>query len=283
MSETATGQNKKKKGKKTSVLLLIMMIVCLGVFGFSAYKILSQKAEDSEGEAVYEDINRAAKMDETRETMAVRPAARPWVPGGDPLQPEDGPEDALIISVVDFEALRENNREIMAWIELPDTVVNYPVVQAENNDKYLRHLLDGSYHRFGTLFFDYRNDLSGDLLNDDITIIYGHNIRAGNMFHVIQFFTEQSYYEEHPYGILYMPEALYRLDFFSLVTISDQEDMRFSYPEDTQGFLDGLKSRSHFSSDVEVTPDDRLVGLFTCTNEDESERYILYAKVTPLE
>lgn len=287
MSKTEEGQKKKKKRGISSVILLVLMLACLGVFGFSAYKIFSQKAEDHEGEAVYEEINKVAQMDETRETVEVKPAARPWAPtGGNPhLAEEDetAEEETFTVSVVDFEALRAKNREIVAWIEVPDTIISYPVVQAENNDKYLRHLLDGSYHRFGTLFFDYRHDLSGDVVNDDITYIYGHNIRAGNMFHVIQFYTRQSYYEEHPYGLLYMPGAVYKMDFFALVTISAYDDMPFHYPENAQGYLDRLKNRSHFSCDVEVTAEDRVVGLFTCTNEDESERYILYGKLTPLE
>ena len=182
----------KKKSRTATILLLILMLVCLGVFGFSAYKILSQKAEDSEGEAVYEEIEQIAGMgqSETPETVVAKPGTRSWS-GEKAHSVVDGEEGSYSIRIVDFDALRKKNGEIIGWLEIPDTVVNYPVVQAENNDKYLRHLLNGSYHRFGTLFFDYRQDLSGDQLNDEITYIYGHNIRAGDMFHTIQFYTKQ--------------------------------------------------------------------------------------------
>lgn len=280
---------KKKKKKKSPVILLILMLICIGVFAFSAYKIISQKLEDSEGEEVYREIDQIAGMDDdVKETIIAEPDAE-YIEKMEKKYGKDLPEHiieremrGISIRVVDFEALRKKNSDVSAWIEMQDTVINYPVAQAENNDKYLRHLLNGSYHRFGTLFFDYRNDLSGDKLNDDITYIYGHNIRAGDMFHTLQFFTKKSFYEEHPFYVLYLPNATYRVDLFAMTVINEYTKLRFDYPDDPQKFLDGLKDRSVFKCDVEVTPEDQIVGLFTCTNDDHSERYILYGKIVPL-
>ncbi|MBO4288486.1 MAG: class B sortase [Lachnospiraceae bacterium] len=292
MSETekpAQSGAKKKKKKKSPVILLILMIISLGVFGFSAYKIISQKVEDNEAEEAYEEIDKIAGMDkddDTRETMMAEPdeeyKARYQERHQSDAHLAEDEFRAVPISIVDFEALWKKNRDVRAWIQMEDSVINYPVAQAEDNNAYLRHLLNGSYHRFGTLFFDYRNDLTGDKLNDDITIIYGHNIRAGDMFHTLQFFTSQSFYENHRYCVLYMPNGVYRIDFFAMVIIGEYDQLLFEYPENAQGFLDRLKSRSIFKSTVEVTPEDKIVGLFTCTNEDHSERYILYGRVVPL-
>ena len=278
---------KKKKKKKTPVILLILMIICIGVFGFSAYKIISQKLEDSEGDEVYNEIDQIARMDDdNKETVMAGPdeeykAQYQERHKSDAHTAEDEFR-AIPISIVDFDALHKKNSDVRAWIEMENTVINYPVAQAEDNNKYLRHLLNGSYHRFGTLFFDYRNDLSGGKLNDDITYIYGHNIRAGTMFHTLEFFAKQSYYDQHHYYVLYMEGVTYRVDIFAMTVINENTKLRFEYPEDAQKYLDGLKNRSVFKSNVEVTPEDQIIGLFTCTNDDHSERYILYGKLVPL-
>ena len=289
MNKAAQDAPKKKKKKKSPVILLILMIICIGVFGFSAYKIISQKLEDGEAEQAYSEIDQIAGMDkddDTRETMMAQPdeeyMARYRERHKSDAHTAEDEFRAIPISIVDFEALWKKNKDVRAWLQMEDSVINYPVAQSYDNDAYLRHLLNGAYHRFGTLFFDYRNDLTGEVLNDDISIIYGHNIRAGDMFHTLQFFTSQSFYDEHRYCVLYMPGTVYRLDFFAMVVINEYDQLLFEYPDDAQGYLDRLKSRSIFKSDVEVTPEDKIVGLFTCTNEDHSERYILYGKAVPL-
>ena len=282
--ENTVKQDKKKK-KKTPVILLILMVVCIGVFGFSAYKIISQKLEDSEAENAYDEIDKIAGMDkdkDEKETVIAEPDQEYQGRKKSDAHIAEDEMRSIPISIVDFEALRNKNRDVCAWIEMEDTVINYPVAQADDNDKYLRHLLDGSYHRFGTLFFDYRNDLSGDRLNDDISYIYGHNIRAGTMFHTLENFTKQSFYDSHHYYVLYLPSVTYRVDIFAMTVVNENTKLRFEYPEDAQKYLDGLKERSVFKSDLQVTPEDQIIGLFTCTNDDHSERYILYGRLVPL-
>ena len=71
---------------------------------------------------------------------------------------------------MDFEALRETGPDIIGWLNLPDTAINYPVTQADDNEYYLRHLYDGTYNKTGCLFADYENQ---EDFSDRNTIIYG--------------------------------------------------------------------------------------------------------------
>lgn len=183
------GEKKNRRGALNAVLILVML-VCLCVGGYSLYQIISLKSEDRRGEDTYQEVASKASGENLREGTVT-------------LQKEDQEEtETLILQDIDFEALWEINKDVIAWIELPGTIINYPIVQGEDNEQYLRHLLDGSYHRFGTLFIDYRN--APDFTNDN-TIVYGHHIKAGDMFCLLEEYREQSYYDEHPYFLLYTP------------------------------------------------------------------------------
>ena len=81
--------------------------------------------------------------------------------------------------LIDFQAKREIFPSIIGWIQSEGTVINYPIVQGANNEFYLHHLPDGVPHPWGAIFLDYRN--SGDF-SDASNLIYGHNMRSGDMF-----------------------------------------------------------------------------------------------------
>ena len=96
----------------------------------------------------------------------------------------------MVLPAVDFESLRESGPDIIGWLNLPDTVINYPVTQTDDNEYYLHHLYDGTYNKVGCLFADYENKAD---FSDRNTIIYGHNMRDGSMFAVLNEYDEQSY------------------------------------------------------------------------------------------
>ena len=235
----------------------------LGVMAFSGYKIVSQLMEDKKGEEVYQEIASQAVLPETETAV---------------IEKEDGQEETITLRQIDFDALWELNTDIIAWLECEGTVVDYPVVQAEDNNYYLRRLLDGSYHRFGTLFIDYQND--PEFLNQN-TVIYGHNIKAGTMFHMLDNYKEPDYYQEHPYFMLYLPDKTYRIELFSgtLVDGADGIPLNFATEEEYQAYIDGLRAESTFTSPVEMTTSDRMVTLYTWAYGVETARYVVCGKL----
>ena len=260
---------KKKKGKRTAVRLVIdlLTVVCLIVAGYSIYQIAKQKSEDSQGESLYENMAEQAVQEETKEVEV-------------PLKKNREPVKIQMKSI-DFEELWALNEDVVAWLELPGTIINYPVAQGKDNNEYLRTLLDGTHHRFGTLFIDYRNEKD---FSDENTIIYGHNIKAGDMFSILKNYREQSYYDEHPYFLLYTPEKTYILEIFAgkVVDANNAIPMTFETKEEYQEYLNHLVEKSTFQSDVTVTSDDRIVTLYTCASDFDDARYVLCGRLTEI-
>ncbi len=108
---------------------------------------------------------------------------------------------------MDFAALEGVNSDIVAWLYGADTGLNYPIVQAEDNDYYLYRLLDGTWNKNGTIFMDYvnRSDFS-----DQNTLVYGHHMKSGAMFGALVQYKKQEFYDAHPYLYLYTPQQSYR-------------------------------------------------------------------------
>lgn len=187
-------------------------------------------------------------------------------------QPET--EEGILDLDVDFEALQAQNPDIVAWIYSPDTLINYPVVQAKDNSYYLRRMLDGRYNKNGTIFMDYRN--ASDM-SDLHTIIYGHNMRNSAMFGTLTEYSKQEYYDEHPFIWLLTPEQNYKIEVISgFITPSDGEVYVFpSSNEERDKLVEYVMKSSDFSSEVDIMPEERLVTLSTCTYEYDDARYVL--------
>ena len=110
---------KKKKGKRKAVRLVIdlLTVVCLIVAGYSIYQIAKQKSEDSQGESLYENMAEQAVQEETKEVEV-------------PLKKNREPVKIQMKSI-DFEELWALNEDVVAWLELPGTIINYPVAQGK--------------------------------------------------------------------------------------------------------------------------------------------------------
>lgn len=198
--------------------------------------------------------------------------------GGAPAR--DGEEDACApVRVapiqVDFQALREKNGDVVAWLYCPDTPINYPVVQAEDNDYYMHRLLDGRKSYPGTLFMDFRN---ADDFSDWNSVIYGHNMRNGSMFGTLQHYKNRPYLESHSEIYLLTPECNYVIDVLAgFVTPNDSELYNALHPEDgeKEGLLKAWLKDAGLAPQDYPAPEARLVTLSTCSYEYKNARYVL--------
>ena len=187
----------------------------------------------------------------------------------DPTEPKRDDTD-IILPSVDFEALRENGPDIIGWLSLPDTVLNYPVTQTDNNEYYLNHLYDGTYNKVGCLFADYENQAD---FSDRNTIIYGHNMRDGSMFALLNRYDEQSYFDTHRQMYLVTPKGGYVMEIFAAFAAKPEESgsetspWQLSWKDDGAytTWLTAMKERSAVESDVTVTCSDKVLTLSTCT------------------
>ncbi len=193
----------------------------------------------------------------------------------------------VYVSPVDFEDLWEMNPEIYAWLYIPDTKVNYPILQREGDDAfYLKHDSEGRYSKAGAVFTESaytRKDFS-----DPVTLVYGHDTRAGDMFGSLQTtYSTREGMEAHRDITVYLPEQELHYEVFAAVP----HDMLhilyyndFTDPEVLEAFLEQVLSVRSINAcidhSVEVTAQDRLLILSTCLRGDSQQRYLVLAKRT---
>ena len=182
---------------KNKLLLGSLTAVLLAVMSFSAWKIWVIRSEYHTGEAAYEDISHMISL--PQKTAEPQPPVINKPAGAETLPDEDD----TVWPEVDFAALREINPDIVAWIYIEGTKINYPIVQGEENSYYLKHLFSGEWNGSGCIFLDFRNDAS---FADRHSIIYGHHMKNGTMFTDLDKYKKQEFFDEHPVALLITPD-----------------------------------------------------------------------------
>ena len=183
--------------------------------------------------------------------------------------------------VVDFEALKAVNEDVVGWIYCEGTPIDYPVVQCADNDYYLHRSYDGSYSASGAIFTD-ANNRAGFV--DCNTIIYGHHMKNGSMFACLSEWEEQEFYEEHPVIWLLTPEQDYRVDLFSGCTTSAHADIYTIYPESCEEsdlYVEKVLAQSDFQPVLQPEGTGRHVLLSTCAYVFDDARYVLFGELVP--
>lgn len=188
---------------------------------------------------------------------------------------------------VDFNALRQINEDAVGWISIDGTSIDFPIVQGETNDEYMRRDFNGNNSSMGSIFLDYRNNSLDNPTYDlsDISIIYGHHMSGGRMFAPLCNYKSQSYYDKHKTGIIYTPDGLaYEAEFFAGVIIDGTDETvlfqsDFVDEDEYERYFDNIISNSTFDSDVDVEYGDKIIALVTCSYETNNSRYVLYARI----
>ena len=165
--------------------------------------------------------------------------------------------------------------DAIGWLYIPDTVINYPVMQSDDNFYYLDHAYDGSPLKAGSVYLDYRCE---GRFQNPINIVYAHNMKNGSMFAQITRFKNDSFFESHKYGWLATPEAVYRIDFFSLA-VADWHDDLYKGDTSISEWIPHIYDKSAVSREMTYTDDDRFVSFSTCSYEFENARNILTGKL----
>lgn len=182
------------------------------------------------------------------------------------------------IPQVDFNPLYEINDEIVAWIRIDNTEINYPIARAEDNEYYLKHLYNKKLNISGSIFMDYRANQD---FSSDNTILYGHNMRNNTMFGSLKKYKKESYFEEHKYIWFITPKATYQYEIYAAYEFDSAKEnhvINFNSEESYQTYLDEIKAKSILSSKLEVGTKDHLLTLSTCTDDPNDKRFVVVAK-----
>ena len=183
--------------------------------------------------------------------------------------------------VVDFDALRQVNAEVVAWIYCEGTVIDYPVLQGGDNKFYLSHTYEKDYSVSGSIFADCHNRPG---FADANTILYGHHMKNDSMFATLENWQDQQYYEDHPVMWLLTPEQDYKIELFSGYMTSARADtytMIQEPGEEMDAYLEKALSQSAFQTDVELDRESRYVLLSTCAYVFDNARAVLHGKLVP--
>ena len=184
---------------------------------------------------------------------------------------------------VNFNELLQKNPDTVGWIKVDGTKVNYPVVQAEDNDYYLNHAFNKRSNAGGWIFADYRVDFKNFGKN---TIIYGHNMNNKTMFGSIPNMLYSGYLNNSSnyYIKISTPTSNTVWKVFSIYTIEPEVYyLKTNFKtEPYDKFLNTLKSRSIYNFGIDVTSDDKILTLSTCDNTG-TKRVAVHAKMINIE
>ncbi len=272
----------KKQTKKFWISYILFTII----LSFSLYKITVKQINYREIESQEIDIRKLASIIEIKDindnTEIVNPPDEN-IPAEQP-DIDIAPNDYwyyinLPLISVDFNSLIEKNHDTVAWIALNGTNINYPVVQATDNDYYLYHAFDHSDNQAGWVFMDYRNNPIEFSHN---TVIYGHGMNNNTIFGTLRYITENWWYNNPDNHIVKLstPSENTLWQVFSVYTIPEETYYIQTDFTDTnlyKEFLSKLQARSIYNFNASVNENDKIITLSSCYNNDL--RVVLHAKL----
>ena len=182
---------------------------------------------------------------------------------------------------VDLNALRQQNSDTKAWLQVTGTNINYPVVQTTNNEYYLKHSFDKSYNSAGWVFADFRNKLDG---TDRNTIFYAHARSDGSMFGSLKNILSSSWVsDDNNFTVRTVNDSVSGLwQVFSVYRIpvtNDYIQTDFRSDEEYLNWLNMLKNRSQYKFNANMQATDKIITLSTCHGVTSSERVVMHARL----
>lgn len=254
-----------KWNKLITTAVKFLLIVSISITVFAGYKLRQSMQIYQQGDQSYEKLQGQVRY--------------PEIPFS---KEEAGTRELVEIPsiFIDFEALKKINDDAAAWLYGPDTVIDYPVMRADDYDWYLNHLPDGTYNANGTLFLDYNSsaDFSGRL-----NIIYGHHMRSKKMFGSLEGYKKQEYFDQNPWLYFYTEQGNYRVDlkYGCIINAGEWRERAFMFDVNLDSLLSYAAAKTTFESSAEYTESDKFLVLSTCSYEFDDARYIVIGILRP--
>lgn len=232
-----------KKNAKKAVINFIIYLLLFSLLIFSGFKIFMWYIDNKNNKKITAQISEAVVIQENK--------------------PEEEKYN------IDFEKLKEQNENVIAWIKVEDTDIEYPIVQTKDNEYYLTHSFDKSQNDAGWIFADYRNKFDG---TDKNIVIYGHNRKDGSMFSTLHNFLDEDWLNsDRKVKIVFITEDETEIyEVFSVYEIKKENYyINTSFQNDNQfkNFLDTIQKRSKKDFNIEVSKEDTILTLSTCSDK----------------
>lgn len=175
--------------------------------------------------------------------------------------------------------LQKRNPEVFGWLTVEDTHIDYPLVQAENNSKYVNTDALGGFSLSGSIFLDCRNQKNFSDVNH---ILYGHHMEKDAMFGELEYYENPSYFKEHLQGSLYYENTWHDVEFFAFLHADAYDTMLYNVflqPEDRMDYLDYIKKHAINFQELSFQENEKFLTLSTCTSESTNGRHLLIGRI----
>jgi len=250
---------RKEFPKLKKIINIIIIIILFAVFIYGAFNLITIYSNYKRDDDMYKNVRTGVFTIVEANKIS-----------------DDGQLSATKFPVVDFEALRAKNNESLAWIWIPGTIISYPIMQGDNNEKYLSYTFEGYKSAAGSIFLDYMN--SSDF-SDRNNIIYGHNMKDSSMFGSLKKFDDADYMKENQHIYIITDQKVYLYYIFSKYIKTDEHDsykLEFEDDNDFINYLGLLRDYSNYKAEKMQDETQRIITLSTCVN-DGTRRRILHA------
>ena len=263
-------QRKRKNTAKFAIIAVALGVVVLSLF-MVGLKVLSDKRSENVKEQIEE-----SKKDNAFVFTTIKPVYNTTVTYDTYEIPDILP---------DYKDAYDKNNDLVGWITIADTHIDYPVVQGKDNEYYLSHNFNGKNDANGCIFVDMNCSIYPRSKN---IIIYGHHMKSGKMFANLEKYDSYDFFTKHRkivFDTIY-EKAEYEVIFVFRDYVHASDDTDFKYYEfvdvnsetEFNSYMDELREKSIFSSNAPVTMDDELLTLSTCDYMQANGRFVVMAK-----
>ncbi len=251
------------------IITVLLTLTAAGCFGYFAYYYLAASRNAGANDS----------LADLKKNMRKEPQV---VHYREPKEDDTEPE-----VLAKYKTLLDKNKNLIGWIKIDDTNIDYPVMKSinGNGEYYLDHNFDGKEDRNGTVFMD---DACDPVSPCDNLILYGHNMKSGEMFGQLDYYKNQKFYENHKqvrFDTIYR-EGIYEVMFAFQSRVYSEAEITFKYYQfiecnSEQEFNSGIEAMAEMSLyDTGVTAEygDELLTLSTCDYDEPEGRFVVVCK-----
>ncbi len=278
-------KRRRQQKMRRLVIFLLLLAAAVGLGGFLLHGYIREKQEEERYESLRAQMaTEAVTEEETKTLPETTVPERETIP-----ETEEETESAAGLvfcdPVQDFTKLQEENEDIYAWILVPGTAVDYPVLQSETDNYYLDHNLDHSQGYPGCI---YSNACNEQDFSDSHTVLYGHNLTRDRMFGSLHRFEDEEFFEENRQILIYRPDCRLTYEILAAVVYSDRSIPYYYNLYTYKGIEEFWESvvalegeeLTYILPGVELTEEDKLLTLSTCIRHVEGYRYLIVGRLT---
>ena len=256
----------RKKRRRVPVAMIVALLVCLGMVGYCGSQLAGIFLEYKEGTDQYDELKKYVEKELPDDAYGEEAS-------------EEAAEEEVREQRIAFEELKALNEDVIGWIEIPDTEISYPLMHGEDDQYYLKHTFSGNKNSAGSIFIETLNKPD---FSERHTIIYGHNMKNGSMFGSLKEYRNASYLVEHPMVYIDLEDGTHAYEIFSCYeTSANSNTYTIGFASQPDGryeqFVHTLKNSSAYDTGIEVSKNDRVITLSTCTKRSEN-RFVVHAK-----